>query len=382
MNTSKTALSGILCLIIITCYNPASSMNGNPLTGPATGHYSAKSFSPTTGEEKLSINLYAYNSDGTISLNDGSTTNYDNFFSNSVDYWDALKVPNFAENLAVVRENTDIAIERRKIIPSTDTTYIKLTQMQQKTYKFEIMTQNLNHPNLLGYLYDDYTRVNTTIDLNGTTNVNFTVNADPGSSAPGRFKIIYYTPNFVTPLNFTGIKAYRHNSNIVVNWTVENEFSMQKYEIEHTSDGTHFTTLTTVMPSGNNNNSAQYNVVDNHSLTGDNFYRIKGISNSGLIQYSAVVKVSAVKPGSQVTIFPNPVKGTSMTLQTNNQPAGIYQVSLFNNMGQVLYKQQIELNGNFTTQSLNLGSKPSPGFYQLQLTGPDQKATSLKLVVQ
>ena len=379
MNTSKTALPGLLCLILMTCFNASFSKNG-PALKPTSSNKLIGNFSPTTGEEKLSINLYAYNSDGTISLNDGSTTNYDNFYSNAVDYWDALKIPNFAENIAVVRENTDLAIERRKIIPSSDTAFIKISQMLQKTYKFEIMTQNLNHPNLHGYLYDDYTRINKTIDLNGTTNVDFTVNTDPASYAPDRFKIIYYTPNSVTPLEFTGVKAYRHNNDITVNWTVENETSMRQYEVEHATDGRHFSSFATMQPAGNN--SAIYNIQDTHPFNGDNFYRVKGISLSGLIQYSVVVKVGKEKPGSQISIFPNPVNGNNITLLSSNQPAGIYKVHIFNNSGQMIYNKTIELNGSYSTQSLQLPQKPAPGIYQLALIGNDQKTMNMKLVVQ
>src|SRR5207237_2623814 len=106
-----------------------------------------------------------------------------------------------------------------------------------------------------GILEDAWLNTTTNLDLNGTTNALFTVTGVAASAAPNRFRIIISSP--VTafaplPVTFTGIKAFEKNSNVNVEWTVENEKNISQYQIQKSSDGRQFTTVTTVISKGNN----------------------------------------------------------------------------------------------------------------------------------
>ncbi len=320
--------------------------------------------------ERLSINLYAHNFDGTISLNDGTVTDYHNFYSNYVDMWDALKVPQIAESLSFSRSDTAIAIERRKIIPVNDTSYIILANAQQKNYRFEIIAANLNHPSLTGVLQDSYTHFYTPLNLNGTTVVEFAVNTSPASAAANRFKIVFAT-SAPLPVDFTNANAMRNNNGIAINWSTANEINLQQFDVERSDNGRDFAVLQQVAPLQNNRGNAVYSVQDTKVGAGINFYRVRAISIRGRVQYSAILKVAANGGINQITVYPNPVRNNNLSLQFNNMPKGVYNLQISNATGNMIQTAQINHNGANAGQSLYLNKAVVNGYYHLQILLPN-----------
>ena len=58
--------------------------------------------------------------------------------------------------------------------------------------------------------------------MNGTTDVPFSVNTDPGLYAADLFKIVF-EPVSPVPITFKTVTAYQQQKNIVVEWKTENE---------------------------------------------------------------------------------------------------------------------------------------------------------------
>ena len=319
--------------------------------------------------EQLRISLYAHNPDNTISLNDGCLTTYGTW-SNYVDMWDARKIPQIAESLSILRNDTSIAIERRKIIVCTDTSLILLRNLQPKNYHFELIAQNLNHPGIVGVIIDGYSNVITPFNLNGTTLINFSVTSSAASADVNRFKIIFGNST-VLPVKFTAASAYRNNKGISISWTTANEINMQQYEVEHSMNGSLFTSLQRVTPTGSGTGSAVYTVEDRVPHLGINFYRIKGMSVGGQIQYSAVMKVSDAAANGQITVYPNPVTQRVIMMQFTNLPKGDYTIRLINLLGQPVQVKQLAYTGANAVQMLSIDPGVAKGNYRLQIIKPD-----------
>ena len=77
-------------------------------------------------QQTLRTNLFVVGADGSKTLMDGNMTIYDDIYCNCVNWEDALKMSNPGENWGLVRSGTSLAVERRKFIPETDTTYIRM----------------------------------------------------------------------------------------------------------------------------------------------------------------------------------------------------------------------------------------------------------------
>jgi len=167
---------------------------------------------------------------------------------------------------------------------------------------------------------------------------------------------------------------------ISVDWKVENETGIVKYELEKSTDGYSFTKATTINVSSNNG-SSNYSWIDKE-ISNNNFYRIKSISTSGEIKYSQIVKVVTGNKQSEITAFPNPLQNNTINLQFINEVAGNYKVNLINAIGQVVYSNSIITNSNNTSQALTVPQQLSKGVYQLQVNGNDKNVMTQQVIVQ
>jgi hypothetical protein len=143
--------------------------------------------------QSMRVNLFAYDLSGMPSLLDGVLTTYNNRNSNLIDNNDAEKFYGAGESISLSRYGKSLSIERRKTISNIDTSYISLNRLRRQTYKMEIITTNLNTNGSMAVLLDNYDQTinNHSIDANGTTNIDFVVDANPASYAADRFRIVF-----------------------------------------------------------------------------------------------------------------------------------------------------------------------------------------------
>ncbi len=332
-----------------------------------------------TGEIITTLNLLDAN--GKTILADGALAEFDNIYSAGVDLDDAMKFTNTNENISIVRNNSLFAAERRPALTSNDTVYFRLTNTTQRGYQFVFDVAGLDQPGMMGFLEDSYLGTSTLINLSGTTKVNFSVTA-AASSAINRFKIVFKPKVSILPVTISSVKAYQKNSHIAVEWKVENELNMVKYDVEKSTDGTIFSHVSTVNVTGTNNTYNTYSWLDVNAVQGNNFYRIKCYDQSGEIKYSTIVKVSIGKSKSGFSIYPNPVTGNVINLLMTNQPAGTYELKLTSNSGQLIFVKSIQNNGGNSTQSLTAPTKLATGIYQLEIIGQGNSRSALKAIVE
>lgn len=326
-------------------------------------------------------NLYLQQADTTI-LADGNLEIFDNIFSNAVDFGDAPKFGNTRETFGILRDAKTLAVERRPEIANNDTIYFKLTKVTQRSYNFEFIPQNFN-PELTAFLEDRYTGSKTIISLNTKSILNFTVNSDTISSASDRFKIVFKNIAAVPlPVTYKSIKAFQQNKNITVEWSVENEINISKYEVEKSIDGVHFTKINTTTAKGINGGNATYTIIDKNILQGNNFYRILNYKETGAFEYSRIVIVKVNEISSGISIYPNPVTGNTIGVAINNLPAGKYNCRLINTLGQIIMVQQLNHAAGNSMESLVPNSKLTAGIYQLEVMTPNNQKSTLKVVVE
>jgi len=280
----------------------------------------------------------------------------------------------------MLRNNSNLSVERRELVGLTDTIYLKITNMFQKDYILDMTGILLNHPNLLGKLVDNYTNTGTNLVLDGNTLYNFTVNANAGSFAADRFKIVYYqsTP---LPVSFTSIKATQQDKNIAVEWKVDNQVNISKYEVEKSTNGRDFTKVATQLPVGINGGAATYTWLDLNAVTGDNFYRVRSTGFSGDVKLSSIVKVTIGKGLPAITIYPNPAVNNTIALQFTGMPKGDYRIRLVNMLGQTVQTEQLAHSGSNTTLSFTISRGVAKGNYQLQIMKPGGDMLNRKIVI-
>lgn len=355
--------------------NDKSDVNNRAIFRPTTAGSSV-------GAGQIIATLNLLNSDKSTTLADGAIVEFDDLYDAAVNLDDAIKFTNSNENLIIVRNNVSLAAERRPALGFNDTVYLKLTTTTQRAYQFVFEATGLEQPGMIGFLEDSYLKTSTMVNLSGTTTINFAINAIAASASSNRFRIVFKLSMNVLPVTISNVKAFEKNSNIMVEWKVENELNMVKYDVEKSTDGAAFTGINTINVTGANNAYNTYSSLDVKPVQGINFYRIKCYDKSGTITYSSIVKVAIGNSESGFSIYPNPVTGNVINLLMNNQPAGLYQVRLTNTVGQVVFVKSIQSNGGNSTEALNTGSKLATGIYQMEIIGKDNNHNTQKVIVE
>jgi hypothetical protein len=378
------------CLLLSAQLASAGKHNFNPAADRFTtanqtvATWSEKKLSPLSTTESLAANLYLLQPDNSLILADGFYAQYNDAYHDSVTIEDALKLTNPSENVGLIRYGRTLVLERRPIIKANDTLFLKLWKTTQRSYQIELVTSFATNIGLQAFLVDAYLNTSTALGLATTVKVNFAVNADAASGATNRFKIVFKPAAAPSPLpvTFTDVKAFRQAASVMVKWNVENEINIAKYEVEKSLNGKDFSAVNTTLAAGKNSLTGNYSWADENPANGTSFYRIKSIGTDGSGQYTAIIKVSILQSAASFNVYPNPVTGSKVTLQMDNQPAGIYQLKLINNAGQVIYTNRILINSNSLSQTINPGREMPKGIYHLEVTNADNTVQLKKVVVQ
>jgi len=341
--------------------------------------------SPLTGKESIRTTLYLLNANNETVLADGVYTEYNDLYHDSVFLEDAFKFTNINENLGIIRYGAVLSVERRPLILKSDTLFFKLWKTTKRSYQFEFTTTNLDRPGMQAVLQDSYLGTSLALTLNGISKLNFAVNADAASADVNRFKIIYVTniATAVLPVTFASVKGFEINEKIAIEWKVENEINIKKYEVERSSNSLDFNILSSIKVSGFKNDHNSYSWIDNQPLKGNSFYRIKSVDMDGTIKFSVIVKFTTGATGQgTITIYPNPIQGNIINLRFTSQTTGLYQLRLINNNGQVVYSGILPVNSPNSSQAIMTNTRLSYGIYQLEIKAPDNMVQIKRAIVQ
>ena len=320
----------------------------------------------TSGRQSLRLSLYNANS----ILSDGNIVAFDPDFSNDYNGDDALKISNTGENIGIKRGDNLLAIEARSPVAAEDTVFYNFSGMKLQSYQLRFYPENLSSGGLTAMLVDKFLNNITPISLADSSSVNFNITTNAASYAADRFYVIFKQA-IVLPVTITRINAAYKQKDIAVNWNVENETSMKQYEVEHSIDGRNFTRINTTLPAANTGGATHYQYIHLAPPVSDNFYRIKALSAGGLVQYSAIVKVSPEKQLPGITVYPNPVTGNTVQLQFSGQPSGKYDLILVHNNGMTQQLKSLQLNSSQSTETVLLPQLLASGTYNLKVIGPD-----------
>jgi hypothetical protein len=315
-------------------------------------------------------NLYAVGGDGSASLMDGTLTQYDTGYSNNVDGYDARKLANPNENLAMIRGTSVLIIERRKTFQNNDTIFFKMWNMRPITYQLQLIAYHLNTPGRIGIIKDNYLKTDTPISLDDTTNFSFTVSSDPASYATNRFMVVFETPSLsVLPLTITSFSTQEQKSQVKIDWTTYNESGMKQYKIERSLNGNDFMQISDVPARNDSYNN--YEFIDRTAVSGYNLYRVESVTKDGQSQYSPIAKIYIGKENTgRFSIFPNPVINNNLNLKMENLSAGKYEIRLLNTVGQLFWQKNIDFAGGSASEKLRIQNKIPKGIYRLEIKSP------------
>ena len=328
------------------------------------------------------FSTYLYGASGNEA--DGNTVAFDPTFSNQFDDQDAIKLQNVSENFGITKNNRVLSIDARRPLVDNDTLFYNTSGLRIQPYVLKFSPSNMELEGVTAFLVDRFDSTRTQVSLTDSSLVDFNVTTDPASYAPGRFFVIFKALAPV-PVTFLNIDARRNDDKSVnVNWKVANETNLLSYELERSKDGRHFEKIDHAVPILNNGGTASYTSMDEHAFVTENYYRIKANGNGNYINYSQIAKVAGMDiTASSIRLYPNPVTDKTLHLYFDHQPAGDYNVWLFNSTGQLIYTNKVAIDGEAAeVKDLPIGNTISAGNYQLKINGPAGSKHIIQLVIK
>jgi hypothetical protein len=314
------------------------------------------------------ISLYYTESSGYKRLTDGAVALFDSHYSSTVDENDAVDAPNWDENIAIIRNGQNLAIESRAQLSENDTIAISMSAMKVMNYEMQFQGSNFGSTLLQPLLIDKYLNTLTPLSLNAPTTVPFTVTSDAATSSKDRFKVVFKT-SVVLPFTVTKITATKKNETVHVDWEVKTDEELKSFDVERSADGRNFVKLATVASLGKGITISNYNWVDANPLMGENYYRIKVVPQVGKQRVSPIAMLTFDKQKPAMVVYPNPTEGNDFSIKLSNLTKGSYQIIVTNAAGQQVLVKSIESLGGMKIERMVFDKDISKGVYRIQVNG-------------
>ena len=184
----------------------------------------------------------------------------------------------------------------------------------------------------------------------------------------GAFRLDYYwCPAGLLATGVINFSAVRKGKYVEVEWMTQNEQLNSNYQVESSSDGTHFNPIKDLPSRTGLGDSTLYQYLYQlgASQGGKLYFRIKKLDPQGLATYTGVkiVNLDATSV-SGYQVYPNPVTNL-VVMEFDDMQTGNYVMSLLNTTGQIIQQKTVTLAGSSQIR-MELSSKPAPGIYYLQ----------------
>jgi hypothetical protein len=179
------------------------------------------------------------------------------------------------------------------------------------------------------------------------------------------------------PLSLISFSGALKNGIAQLHWTVAENETGDHFELQSSTDGKNFSTLTTI-PTTLNQGLESYSYIQN-KVDGTTFFRLKMINKSYSIVYSKVIvfKDKGEKSDGRITVLENPVHGSLTFSYTTNNP-GLSEISIFNSVGVKVYHTQVNAQAGMNSFSFPLSKNMSKGMYIVQVkNGTDVYQTKI-----
>lgn len=181
------------------------------------------------------------------------------------------------------------------------------------------------------------------------------------------------------PVSVKSFTATRDGNRTRITWNTEWERDSERYEVERSTDGGHFTLLAKVTAKGTTGEESSYQLFDAAPASGTTYYRLIQFDRDGKQKDLGMRSVTFQMPvTARVSVFPNP-SGGAVNLSIPSGMSGAVKIELTDISGRVLHRETVQVKGQ-TVHPLNLSKQLPDGQYIIHVRGTDHRE-SVKLIV-
>lgn len=223
-------------------------------------------------------------------------------------------------------------------------------------FRFIVKTDNSSEKITMKFRSDDHTVFVGTPFLAGTND--------------------YFRPSEL-PVTLKDFYASAEDKQVTLVWSTMAEINNKQFEVERSTNGYDFTTVTIVAGAGNTNSQKNYTATDFSPPSGTSYYRLKQVDYDGTPAYSNLVSVNVeiAATGCKLKTVPNPCIGRcSFVLENcdekNGQSVTFY---VFDALGNIVYQSADMVEPGSSTFAFDSQNGLSPGVYIVRGTAGDEK---------
>ena len=158
-----------------------------------------------------------------------------------------------------------------------------------------------------------------------------------------------------------------NKTRVAITWSTASELNSDYFLVEKSIDGRTFSQLTKLFAIGNSFSQKNYQVIDNSPIDGINYYRLTQVDKDGKRTVFGVKSITISANKSELSIFPNPLNGSNITITLANIITNKVNVELLTIAGKIISRQLITPFGNVLP--LSLPEKPASGIYLIKVDG-------------
>ncbi len=180
---------------------------------------------------------------------------------------------------------------------------------------------------------------------------------------------------FVLPATVTDFKVLPAGNNAAISWKSLTETNVGHYDVQRSSDGIHFTTVTSIKPAINNGNSASYSYTDHLATGGTYFYRISIVNKDGSAVSTDYVNIT-FNGNNKMLIYPTVLKA-GQPLYVKTATAGAFTIAVYDVQGRVLKQERKTSDGITTINTAGLAA----GTYAVKVTTESGSILQSKFII-
>lgn len=166
-----------------------------------------------------------------------------------------------------------------------------------------------------------------------------------------------------TPVTLAFIKAAEVKQGVLVSWQTQTEFNNAFFLVEHSTNGTSFSSIGKVNGAGSSNNVNNYKFIHQGVIQGNHYYRLAQTDINGQISYSSIVQVPVRSKHKELVISPNPVTDIISLRGFKVDDKAVY--TILNASGAKV------LTGKLASLQINVNHLPS-GYYTISLNNGEE----------
>ncbi|MBE7173431.1 MAG: S8 family peptidase [Williamsia sp.] len=173
-------------------------------------------------------------------------------------------------------------------------------------------------------------------------------------------KTVQLQKSTVLPLFGLQANAIWLDVGVNVKWTTEAESNTGYFTVQRSTNGTDFISLKTVPAAGNSQSRSTYIISDTSANRAQGkilYYRIELVDRDNKKMYSTTVRLLNRQLRDELVVYPNPASG-SVQLLLNASGAQSSAIQLFNQRGQLVREQPVNLVNGSNTVTLSLSGLP------------------------